>query len=182
MCPKCPTAVVHNWGASRRENFVKITNNLVLHLLLFAPLLLRVCRILHPIELPLIPKSISDGKRHNNNFMVRARAWPQLWLLKSEGRLKYPTYQFLIPLLDLTHHWATTYPKTNWRWEMTQQWFCGEGDGSNTIMTAQEWGRTLTSTEFRIPMIQFPFLRWDAFEWKDLVFLSPSLNHKTFDS
>ena len=58
MCPKCPTAVVHNWGASRRENFIKITNNLVLHLLLFAPLLLRVCRILHPIELPLIQNQL----------------------------------------------------------------------------------------------------------------------------
>ena len=43
------------------------------------------CRILHPIEVPLIPKPIGDKKRHNNSFMVRARARPRLWPLRSEG-------------------------------------------------------------------------------------------------
>ena len=32
------------------------------------------CQVLHAIELSLIPKSIGDGKRHNNDFIVRARA------------------------------------------------------------------------------------------------------------
>jgi len=36
------------------------------------------CRILHPIEVPLIQKPIGDKKRHNNNFIVRVRARPQL--------------------------------------------------------------------------------------------------------
>ena len=32
------------------------------------------CRILHPIELPLIPKPIGDGKWHNYRVMMKARA------------------------------------------------------------------------------------------------------------
>ena len=35
-------------------------------------------RILHPFELPLIPKPIGDRKQNNNSFMVRASARPQL--------------------------------------------------------------------------------------------------------
>ena len=35
-------------------------------------------KILNPIELAVISKSIGDGKRHNNYFIVRVRARPQL--------------------------------------------------------------------------------------------------------
>ena len=42
----------------------------------------RGCKI---VELPLIPKPIGNGKRHNNGFMVRVKARPQLWPLRSEG-------------------------------------------------------------------------------------------------
>ena len=38
--------------------------------------LIKRYRILHPIDLPLILKLISNRKRHNNDCMVRARAQP----------------------------------------------------------------------------------------------------------
>ena len=44
-----------------------------------------ICRILHPIEVSLIPKQIGDKKWHNNSFMVRVRARQRLWLLRSKG-------------------------------------------------------------------------------------------------
>lgn len=43
-------------------------------------------RILYPIELSFVPKSIGDKEWHNNSFMMRAKAWLRLWPLKSDGR------------------------------------------------------------------------------------------------
>ena len=56
-----------------------------------------ICRILYPIEVPLIPKPINYKKRHNNNFILRARAWPQLWSLRSKGE-----------------HWPQQFDQTNY--------------------------------------------------------------------
>ena len=102
-------------------------------------------RILHSIKVPLIPKPIGNRKRHNNSFIVRTRARPQLWPFRSDGG-RWP--QQSLPQrhtrLDSCYELAKHVSRDSNTWPI-RIWYQNQlviGNGT-TIVLWWRWGRGL---------------------------------------